>query len=213
MKAKLLPPIFTALIFILMLLASILIPPEQVKLAIEKTGVFGPFVMIFLIWLTNVFAPLGASPFLFAGFYLYGNEIVLLSFVSAVIASITNFSIAKKYGKPMVRRLGGEEVVNKIDELSGRYGYKTLFFIRLILYQQHDVISYASGLTTFRFLPYFLISIVATVPGTLLLYFLSGRLSNPFIFTFVLFIMAYSALIIYFIARKIKGKLYNNKQK
>ena len=209
MKAKYLPLIITGLIFLLMIGASFVIPEETIRSLIERTGIFGPIILVFLIWLTNIFAPLGASPFLYAGFYLYGNDIVLLSFIAAIVASISNFLIARKFGKQVVQNLAGVEVVKKLEEFGGKFGYKTLFFLRFVLYQQHDVISYASGLTGFAFWPYFLISFFGMLPGTVLLYFLSARLNDPVAFTFLLVVVANSALLIYYLLNKLRKKLYN----
>ncbi|MEK7127640.1 MAG: vitamin K epoxide reductase family protein, partial [Patescibacteria group bacterium] len=152
------PFFISFVIFVIVSIISFKIPEEVVKNIVSEAGIFGPIILLLLIWLTNFFAPLVAGPFLFTGFYLYGSNVIVLSFIAANIAFISNFFVARIFGRKIVQKLAGEEIISKIDELSGRYGYKTLIFVRLLLSQQHDVISYASGLTNFSFQKYFIIS-------------------------------------------------------
>lgn len=159
------------------------IPGETIKNIVENAGIFGPVVLIFLIWITNVFAPLGSAPFLFAGFYLYGEMIIVFAFIAALIAAVTNFWIAKIWGRSLVKKLVGSKSLEKIDHLTDNYGYQTLFIIRIFLGGFHDVISYVFGLTKMKFAPYFIISFLGKIPGVLLWYYWASNIQDPLIFT------------------------------
>lgn len=179
------------LLFIGIYLASQFIPEQVIKNAIETAGPFGPLAIILSILLTNVIAPLGAAPFLFAGFLAYGREVVWLSYISAVLASIINFWLARRYGRNLVVKLAGHEPVQKVDSFTSKYGLITLSLLRLVLSEQHDVISYAAGLTKIPFIPYFLISVLGMIPWTLFRYFLASKVETPLDFTILSIALAW----------------------
>ena len=184
-------------------------PRRNNPVTYRKDGNFWTDHLGFSYLVDKYFCPSWRQPVFICRVLSYGNDIVLLSFIAAIVASISNFLIARKFGKQVVQNLAGVEVVKKLEEFGGKFGYKTLFFLRFVLYQQHDVISYASGLTGFAFWPYFLISFFGMLPGTVLLYFLSARLNDPVAFTFLLVVVANSALLIYYLLNKLRKKLYN----
>lgn len=182
------------------------IPSETIKNIVEDAGFFGPIILIFLLWITHVIAPLGGAPFLFAGFYLCGQTIIVIAVIANLLSAVTNFWIAKIWGRSLVIKLLGSTSLEKIDRLTENYGYLTLFIIRIFLGGFHEVISYIFGLTKIKFIPYFIISFVGMIPGTLLWYFLSSKIQNPLIFTILTFGIAYLLLSLYIIGLKIFKK-------
>lgn len=205
-KKSYLPLIITGLLFLLIYFLGLKIPGETIKNIVENAGIFGPVVIILLIWITNVFAPLGAAPFLFAGFYLYGQTIIVYAVFAALLSAISNFWIARVWGKSLVIKLLGSESLKKIDHLTDNYGYLTLFMIRIFLGGFHDVISYVFGLTKIKFVPYFIFSFLGMIPGTLLWYYLSSKIQNPLIFTILTLGIGYLLLSLYITGLKIFKK-------
>ena len=193
--------IFTALFLICRL-----VPEQSLRMVIEKAGPWGVIVLIFSLWITNVIAPLSGSPFLFVGFYSYGQMSVVYAFIAAVIASITNFWIARIWGRNLVIKLAGEKNLEKIDSLTKDYGLQTLFIFRVFLKEFHDVISYAFGLTNLKFKPYFLISTLGMIPATFIWYLISLKIRDPLTFTTVSWIFAYFSLIVYFAWIKLRKR-------
>jgi len=193
--------IFTALFLI-----GRLVPEQSLRMVIEKAGPWGVIVLIFSLWITNVIAPLSGSPFLFVGFYSYGQMSVVYAFIAAVIASITNFWIARIWGRNLVIKLAGEKNLEKIDSLTKDYGLQTLFIFRVFLKEFHDVISYAFGLTNLKFKPYFLISTLGMIPATFIWYLISLKIRDPLTFTTVSWIFAYFSLIVYFAWIKLRKR-------
>lgn len=200
------PLIVTLLLFGLIFFIGTRITEDQVREIVISAGVFGPVLIIFFIWLTNIIAPLGAGPFLFAGYYLYGQNVVLLTLVSTTIAAISNFLISRIFGRRLVVKIAGDEALQEIDKLAGRYGYRSLLVLRIFLHQYHDVISYAFGLTNLKFLPYFLISFFGMIPGGIFMYYLSGKFDNPLSFTIISIVVAYASLLIFISVKKLKKK-------
>ncbi|MBI3887724.1 TVP38/TMEM64 family protein [Candidatus Microgenomates bacterium] len=127
------PFLIMALLFGLIYTFSQFVPESDIRNFIKTAGPFGPIVIILGILLTNIIAPLGAGPFLFAGFLAYGKEVVWLSYISAVLASIINFWLARRYGRNLVEKLAGKEPLEKVDSFTNKYGLVTLTFL-LVFY-------------------------------------------------------------------------------
>ncbi len=201
-----LPLIIIGVLFLLIYLVGSRVPEITIRETIKSAGPWGPVVLIFFIWLTNVIAPLGGTPFLFVGFYSFGQKAIIYSYIAAFIAIITNFWIARIWGRSLVIKLAGEENLQKIDRLTENYGIQTLLIIRIFLGQFHDGISYVFGLTPMKFMPYLIVSTLGTIPGTVLWYVLSSKTNNPLVFTIISLAIAYLSLSAYILWIKIIKK-------
>lgn len=187
--SKKFPIIITIFLFLAIYLIGKLVPEESIRYFINKGGVLSPVIFIILSLLTNIVAPLSGTPIIFAGFYIFGNNVVFLITVASFISFMTNFWIARIWGRPIVGKLAGKEKMHKVDKLTQNYGLLMLFFLRIFQGGIHDFISYASGLTSIQFLPYMIISSIAIVPGTLLWYYFSLQISTPAAFTVLTLIL------------------------
>lgn len=190
--------LLTAALFLLIFLLSKTIPEEQLRQFILNTGDLGPFVFILLMLLSYILSPLSGSPLLLVGFYIFRSEVVLFAAVAGFLATITNFWIARLWGKNLVRRIIGEKSVQKIEEITKNSSLFTLFFIRIFQGGIHELVSYVLGLTSIGFLPYFIVSTLAMIPGTLLWYALSLKVKNSVEFTAITLILGivFSALLV-----------------
>lgn len=197
-RGNLLPLLFTFVAFAVMALVGAKVPESSIRSMMERAGSWGVVLLIFFLWITNVIAPLGGSPILFAGFYLYGQISVFYAFIAAVIASITNFLIGRVWGRKVVEKLAGIDGLNKIDELTKDYGLQTLFVFRLFMKEFHDVISYAFGLTNLKFSQYFIVSTLGMIPATVVWYLISLKVNSAIAFTTISWIFAYASGTAYF---------------
>jgi len=213
-----LPLVIVGTLFLLIFMIGLKVPEETIRRIISNAGSFSIVVFIFLSWLTYVVAPFSETPFLFAGFYLFGQTVVIYHFIAAFIASITNFWIAKIWGRSLVERLAGHDSLKKIDKLANTYGLRTLFIFRVVLLGKFsDVISYAFGLTSIQFTPYLVVSTIGMIPGTVIWYYLSSKVGSALIFTTLTLGIAYVSLTLYIIWTKIlkmpqKVKSRNNRK-
>ena len=205
-KKTYLPIFFIVITFVILLIIGSIVPKESIRNIIEKAGPWGIVLLIFCLWVTNVVAPLSGSPFLFAGFYSYGQMSVVYAFIAAVIASITNFWIAKVWGRKIVTKLAGEENLDKLDNLTKDYGLQTLFIFRLFMKEFHDAISYAFGLTNLTFKSYFIVSTLGMIPATIIWYLISLKVNDPITFTTVSWVFAYVSGGVYLLWLKLKKK-------
>jgi uncharacterized membrane protein YdjX (TVP38/TMEM64 family) len=175
--------LFVAISAPIYLLGSRIKQEDIIKL-VQSVGVLGPIIYILLYALTGIIAPLSATPIFLAGYVLFKNQFLIYSYIGVWICSVVNFWIARKWGRSIVIRLVGEKNMNKIDSLTENHGIKSLIFLRIFLGYLGDFVSYAYGLTNIRFLPYIVITIVASLPWLLIWQvFLLDRIANLFEFT------------------------------
>lgn len=207
---KLIVPIcITALLFLVFIGVGFLIPKDVVISFVESTGPFGPVVLVALFWLANFFAPLSGSPFLFAGYYFYGQTVVVYATIASIIASITNFLVAKKWGRPLVVKLAGSEALASADKFVNHKSIWMVFVIRVLTREAHDVISYAFGLTPLKFSHYFVYSTLGLVTASLIWYLVVSWVKNAFMFTIVSWILFYipvAGYSVYLLVRKLRTR-------
>lgn len=197
----------TIFIFGIIYLASRNIPEESVHLFLDQAGFFAPLLFILLTFLTYILAPLSSTPLLFTGFYAFGNNVIFLMTAATILSSITNFWIARHFGRSLIIKFVGQENMEKIDKLTQNYGLLTLFILRVLQGGIHDFVSYAAGLTAMRFFPYFTVSLLGLIPGTIFWYFLALQVETPAVFTVLTLSLAAAfslvfALVVFITRRK-----------
>ena len=151
------------------------ISQEELRSFVESAGAWAPIVYILTHQLSYVAAPVSGYPFVIAGFYLFGKTSIIYIYFVQIIGSTINFWIAKRWGRPIVKKLVGENSLEKIDKFAKEYGVGTLFVARLFLVGLGDYISYAYGLTPIKYSTFIAISAVAVIPGHLLWYFAASQ--------------------------------------
>ncbi len=192
LSSRYLPLVFFVVLFILIYLISRFIPAENIRLFVQNSGPFAPLLIILSLIFTSVIAPLGGTPFLFVGFYLYGSNVIFLWVIAAFTSSIINFWIAKIWGRSLVEKLAGKSSIEKVDKLIASYSLQTLFIFRILLIGLHDVVSYAAGLTRMKFRDYVVVSSLGIVPGTIIWYIAASQINSPVAFTGLNFILIYT---------------------
>lgn len=180
---KIFPILFAVFLVVLLYLLSRSIPQESIRTFLIQLGLAAPIIFILLKLATLVFAPLSGTPLLFAGFYAFGPKVVFLTTIATFISYIINFWIARRFGRNFVGKFIGAKHLASVDRLTENYGLWMLLALRIFEGSVSDFVSYASGLTSMRFLPYLIISTLALIPGTILWYAVSLRVATPLAFT------------------------------
>jgi uncharacterized membrane protein YdjX (TVP38/TMEM64 family) len=141
---------------------------ERIQQAIADAGPLAPLVYIGLKMATYVFAPLSSGPIQLSAGILFGFVPGLVyTMIGEILGGSISFLIARRLGRPFVRRLVGEEGIGRVDRFVGQLGgWKALVYARLFLAAIYDFISYAAGFTqTITLLQYLLVStIVGLIP-------------------------------------------------
>ena len=204
LKASL--PTFTVIITLYIL--SRLIPQSEIERVITNAGPFAPLVFILVSLTSYIIAPLSGTPIAFVGFHLFGSKVVLYITISAFISFSTNFWIARKWGRPVVTKLAGDKALEKVDTFIMGKGYLTIFILRLFLGTYHDFISYASGLTHLKYIPYLIASTLGIVPAYFIWFHLAEQSTDALAFIAHTVILAFV-----FIGAFALWKKYQSKKK
>jgi uncharacterized membrane protein YdjX (TVP38/TMEM64 family) len=196
MKGKIAPILITLLLLGLIYFVSRSIDPLALQEWVKQIGIFGPLLIIFLTVITGVVAPLSGTPVNYAGFILYGAETVFLFSISGVISAVINFYIAKKFGRPFLKKFVNEKDLEKVDKYAMEHGAVSLFIMRIFLGSIHDFLSYAMGLTSMKFKPYIVASTSGIIIGSLIWYVIALRARNPieFLVGTILFALVFSGV-------------------
>jgi uncharacterized membrane protein YdjX (TVP38/TMEM64 family) len=140
---------------------------DRIRSAIEQAGPLGPVVYILVRVATFVAAPLSSGPILFSAGVLFGFEKGLIySLLGEIIGGTVNFWIARRFGRPVVSKLVGQDGMTRIDGFYSQFGeWWALVYARLFLFSVYDFISYAAGFTPMKYRYYALVTaIVGIIP-------------------------------------------------
>ena len=132
---------------------------------IEQLGPWGPIAYIAFFAGSMLFAPVPTAPAPIIAATVFGGALgFLYTLIGTAIGSAICFWLARKLGRPMLRRLMSQGAVDKVDELGERLGLRLLIVLRLFPIAGVDYVSYAAGLTQMRFGIYIVVSVLASAP-------------------------------------------------
>lgn len=187
------------------------IPEEAIESFIKNAGPWAPIVYILTHQISYVIAPISGFPFLIVGFYLFGKTLVIYTYFVVVIGATINFWIARKWGRPLVAKFAGQGSLEKIDHFSKEYGVITLIALRILQGGIGDLASYAYGLTPMKFSTYITITVFATIPGSILWYYVLSKTNNLEQALTASVLLAFFSLLIFltgnFLIRRYKKRL------
>lgn len=135
---------------------------------VEGLGVWGPVVFI-LGYAVATVAFIPGSALTIAAGALFGLwQGTLYAFLGATLGATAAFLIGRYVARGWVEgKLTGKPKFRKIDQAVGKDGGKIVALLRLAPLFPFNLLNYALGLTSVRFVPYVLASL-AMLPGTLL---------------------------------------------
>ncbi len=142
-------------------------PWEQAEIEawIDDFGVWGPIVYIAVFAASMLFAPLPTAPMPLIAAAVFGPALGFVYTITATaIGSTVCFWVARRLGRPALRRLTSQTALDRIDQLGERLGIRLLIILRLFPIAGVDYVSYAAGLTQMRFFAYIIVSVLASAP-------------------------------------------------
>ena len=157
-----------AVLTVALIVALSVIGLDKIHQFIAEAGPLAPLAYIGIKILTFVVAPLSAGPLQLSAGVLFGLiPGALYTLIGETIGGSINFWLARRFGRPVVERLVGQDDMPRVDKfVSQIVDWKTLIYARLFLFSIYDFISYAVGFARVRFRTYLIISlIVGMVPS------------------------------------------------
>ncbi|TEB07432.1 TVP38/TMEM64 family inner membrane protein YdjZ [Pelotomaculum schinkii] len=162
-------------------------------------GVWAPITSFLLMVLQSIAAPLPAFIITFANAGIFGwVNGAILSWSSAMAGAVICFFIARYLGRDTVVKFTSNKALKSIDDFFKHYGKYAILIARLLPFISFDIVSYAAGLTSMGFWPFFIATGIGQLPATIVYSYVGGMLTGG-VRTMVfglLILFALSALIV-----------------
>ena len=177
---------------------------------IANYGTYAALISFFLMIFQSVAAPLPAFIITLANANLFGwVKGAVLSWSSAMAGAALCFYIARILGQDTAERLTSKAGLESINTFFERYGTHSILIARLLPFISFDLVSYAAGLTSMRFWPFFIATGLGQLPATIVYSYVGGMLTGgaKLLMTGLLILFALSALVV------LMRKIYKERKK
>lgn len=152
---------------------------DSVKEYILSFGIWAPVMSFALMLLQSIAAPLPAFLITFANAAIFGWVYgAMLSWASAMAGAALCFYIARYLGRDVVYKLTSKYALDSIDKFFDKYGKHTILIARLLPFMSFDLVSYAAGLTSMKFVPFFIATGIGQLPATIVYSYVGGMLTG-----------------------------------
>lgn len=181
---------------------------------IDEYGTYAMLVSAGLMVFQSVIAPLPAFLITFANANLFGWwQGAILSWSSAMLGALICFYISRILGRDVVEKLTSKVGLESVDEFFKKYGRQSILIARLLPFMSFDLVSYAAGLTSMAFIPFFIATGIGQLPATIVYSYVGGMLTGgaQLLVTGLLILFAVSIFIV--LIRKIYYSREANKVK
>lgn len=140
--------------------------PGQIRAWIEKLGAWGPLAIILLEMIQALLAPIPGQAIEAVSGYLFGPWLgTLYPMIGLALGSFITFSLARRFGRPLVVKLIGQQSMARLDDLVRRGGAPFFFLIWLLPFAPDDLACVAAGLTPMPTRQFLILMILGRLPG------------------------------------------------
>jgi uncharacterized membrane protein YdjX (TVP38/TMEM64 family) len=121
---------------------------QELRLLIGFKFPFGLLSYVFLLIVGETLVPVSTLPLLPIATMLWGSFLTAyVTIIAWMVSALIDFALARRYGRPLVNRILGEEETNKIGRsIPEAHLFWSVVFFRLIF--PIGLVSYALGLFT-----------------------------------------------------------------
>jgi uncharacterized membrane protein YdjX (TVP38/TMEM64 family) len=151
----------------------------QIRAWVLGLGGWGPLAIVVLEIAQILLAPLPGQAVGAVSGFLYGPWWgTLYAFVGMAVGSLLVFSLARRFGRPLVLRLVGEQSMESLDGLVRRGGALFFFLIWLLPFAPDDLACMAAGLTPMPIRQYLVLMLVGRLPGLFISVWLGANVAQ-----------------------------------
>lgn len=141
---------------------------DALKEYILSFGIWAPAISFLLMVLQSIVAPLPAFVITFTNAALFGwINGAILSWTSSMAGATLCFFIARFLGRDSVEKLTNKFAIDKVDSFFSSYGKYAILIARLLPFMSFDLVSYVAGLTSTKFLSFFIATGLGQLPATI----------------------------------------------
>jgi uncharacterized membrane protein YdjX (TVP38/TMEM64 family) len=160
-------------------LSAVFANREQVVEEIRGAGAWGPVVLIVLVIGQTIVAPIPGQVINFVAGYIYGPWAGMLYSWLGMVAGIgIAMAIGRYAGRPVVERLIGSAVMEKMDQLAAGKGVAFFLLMFIIPGLPDDVLCFIVGMTALPLRLMWPLAAVARIPGLLAAVVLGAQAEN-----------------------------------
>ena len=182
---------------------------DIIVIYVRSFGVYAIVVSFMLMMFQSLAAPLPAFLITFANAAIFGWwQGAILSWTSSMAGAVLCFYIAKILGRDAVEKITSKFALESVDGFFEKYGKHTIVICRLLPFVSFDYISYAAGLTSMNFIPFFIATGIGQLPATIIYSYVGGMLTGgaQMLVTALLILFALSIMVV------LIKHIYNDKQ-
>ena len=129
-------------------IAAVIADREALVAYLEPYGTLGIAILFILLFLQVFIATIPGQAIIVTGGYLYGFWAgTLISYVSTVAASHLCYELARRYGRPLVKKLAPAHIVDKWTGRAERQGIPFFIFSFTTPIFPADVMNFVAGLS------------------------------------------------------------------
>ena len=141
---------------------------------VASFGIWAPLIFFCLQFLQVIISPIPGMVTTLAGGLLFGFiNAFLISLIAVFLGSIVAFLLGKLFGRPLVERIAGKEIVEKYMQSVSSRQKIVLFMMFLLPFFPDDILCLIAGLSAMR-LSYFSVLVLISRPWGLLFSALAG---------------------------------------
>jgi uncharacterized membrane protein YdjX (TVP38/TMEM64 family) len=173
---------------------------EQVRAWVEGLGAWGPLAIILLEMVQALLAPIPGQAIEAVSGYLYGPWLgTLYPMIGMAIGSFITFSLARRFGRPLVVRLIGQQSMARLDDLERRGGAPFFFLIWLLPFAPDDLACVAAGLTPMPPRQFMVLMLIGRLPGVFVSVWVGANVAHiePFWWAVLFVGLAVAALMLW----------------
>lgn len=184
---------------------------DAIKEYILSFGILAPIISFLLMLLQSVAAPLPAFLITFANAALFGWVYgAILSWTSAMAGAALCFYIAKFLGRDVVEKLASKYALDSVDEFFKKYGKHTILIARLLPFMSFDLVSYGAGLTSMKFMSFFIATGIGQLPATIVYSYVGDMLTGSAKIMMMGILTLFALSILIFMIKKIYNEKNNS---
>ncbi|MGC8780389.1 MAG: TVP38/TMEM64 family protein [Anaerolineae bacterium] len=147
-------------------IAALFVERERVIAALRGAGAWGPVLLIGLYVAQIIVAPIPGQAVNFVAGYLYGFWPGLFySWAGAVLGSALAMGLARLAGRPLVARLVGAGLMDRLDRLAAGRGLGFFLLVFLLPGLPDDAACFLAGLTRLPLALLVVTAAIGRVPG------------------------------------------------
>ena len=140
---------------------------EPFKEWVDEQGALGPTVFILVMAVSVLFAPIPNVPIFIAAGLAWGPILgSIYSMAGMMLGSVMAFYTARVLGRRYLARLVGRKMANRLDGLVDSFGGRVVFWARMMPVVNFGWISFVAGMTSIRFVPFFVASFLGMLLPT-----------------------------------------------